>query len=64
MEKIKCPVKEKNIWNFDSVGYLTGRSEEERPDAQVNRLPIHAHTHTHTRTQYTILVPIVVPLRV
>lgn len=56
------PVKKKIIiisgtlheWNI-----LTGRSGEERPDAQVNRLATHACIHT-----YTILVPNVVPLRV
>lgn len=43
-----------SIWNFALMGYLTGRSGEERPDAQVNRLATHAHTHslTHTNIQY------------
>ena len=45
------PVHKKKTWNFAFMGYLTGRSAEERADAQVNRLTTHTHTHTLSHTQ-------------
>lgn len=35
---------------FALMGYLTGWSGEERPDAQVDRLTTHSLSHTHTLT--------------